>query len=774
MRTFFKSILRIGNSTLNLTANRAIRIGFIFTLFISIAPVVLSAQNTAEDPSLLNLERIYSDREFTTEGIRSLKWLEGGAGYMMIEPSANGPGEDIVQYTLPGGEREVVVSARQLTPQNSGTPLKVSDYEWSADKSKLLIFTNTERVWRYDTRGDYWVLNTDTGALTKLGGSQAKPSTLMFTKFSPQGDRVAYVREHNLYVEHLDTRKIVPLTQDGSEDIINGTFDWVYEEEFGARDGFRWSPDGTSIAYWRLDAGGISDFLMINNTDSIYSYTIPVEYPKVGTTPSECKVGVIPAGGGETIWMKVPGDLHNNYIPRMEWAASSDELILQRLNRKQNINRVMLGDIETGQVQTIFTDRDSAWVVVVDDWKWYNNGRQFTWVSEQDGWKHIYSISRDGNKVQKLTPWPFDVIDILNIDTRGGWLYYIASPDDPTRRYLYRSRLDASGKPQRLTPGNQPGTHSYNISPGAGWAIHRYSSAGTPPIVSLVQLPGHKTQRVLADNNELKEKLAKLKQKPVEFFRVDTGNGVLLDGYMMKPYNFDPSKKYPVLFHVYGEPAGQTVLDRWGGSTYLWHLMFTQQGYIIMSVDNRGTPAPRGRRWRKSIYGQIGIISSKDQAAAARQIIENYSFVDSSRIGIWGWSGGGSMTLNMMFRYPGIYKTGMSVAPVADQHLYDNIYQERYMGLPWENEKGYKEGSPVTHARNLEGNLLIVHGTGDDNVHYQNTEILVNELIRHNKIFSMMSYPNRSHGIYEGENTSRHVREILTWYLKNNLPAGGR
>lgn len=748
-------------------------LGILIIIISFLIPFELHAQVETQEQSLLSLERIFSSREFSTEGTGSLKWLEDGTGFTRVEPAENGQGVQIVQYLLPGGQRSVVVTAEQLTPEGRESSLGIWDYTWSPDKSKLLIFTNTERVWRYHTRGDYWVLNLETDELQKLGGDEAKPSTLMFTKFAPKGNRVAYVREHNIYVEHLASGRITQLTDDGSEDIINGTFDWAYEEEFGARDGFRWSPDGRSIAYWRLDASGIRDFLMINNTDSLYSFTIPVEYPKVGTTPSECKVGVVSANGGKTTWMKLSGDLHNNYVSRMEWAASSDEIILQRLNRKQNTNRVMIGDAGTGELETIYTDKDSAWVSVVDDWKWYNNGSEFTWLSERDGWKHLYSISRNGEEVQKLTPWPFDIINIENIDTGGGWIYYIASPDDPTQRYLYRSRLDGTGKPQRLSPSNQPGTHSYDISPDAKWAIHTYSSFGTPPVTSLIELPSHRKVRTLADNQELRNKLQELERRSAEFFRVDIGE-VELDGYMMKPPDFDPNKEYPVLFYVYGEPAGQTVLDRWGGSTYLWHLMLTQKGYIVMSVDNRGTPAPRGRQWRKSIYEKIGIISSHDQAAAAQEIIGAYPFVDSDRIGIWGWSGGGSMTLNMLFRYPDIYKTGMAVAPVADQHLYDNIYQERYMGLPWENEEGYRKGSPVTYAKNLEGNLLLMHGTGDDNVHYQNSEVLINELIKQNKTFTMMPYPNRSHGIYEGENTSRHVREMLTWYLLKNLPAGGR
>lgn len=743
----------------------------LFALIICEA-LTVTAQSNKEKPSLLTLEGIFSSSEFNTESAGSLKWLKDGSGYTRIEAAESGEGKVIAAYHLPGRERSIMVSTDDLKPEGYDSSLRIEDYKWSKDKSKLLIFTNSKRVWRYNTKGDYWVLDMDDHELQKLGGAEAQSSSLMFAKFSPDANRVAYVRGHNIYVEHLESGKIVQLTDDGSEDIINGTFDWAYEEEFNARDGFRWSPDGKKIAYWHLDASGIRDFLMINNTDSLYSYTIPVEYPKVGTTPSAAKVGVVSAKGGETTWMKLDGSLHNNYIPRMKWAASSDEVILQRLNRKQNRNRVLLGDASTGELETIFIDQDSAWVEVVNDWRWFDDGQRFTWVSERDGWRHVYSISRKGD-IKKLTPWPFDIISIEHIDAQGGWLYYIAAPDNPTQRYLYRSRMDGSGKPQRLSPANQPGTHSYNISPNAQWAIHSYSTAGKPPVFSLIQLPEHQTISVLVDNSDLNKKLDRIKRKPVDFFRVDIGE-VKLDGFMIKPPNFNPDKKYPVLFYVYGEPWKQTVLDRWGGKRYLWHLMLAQKGYIVMSVDNRGTPAPRGRAWRKSIYKKIGILSSKDQAAAAKKIIDTYPFVDQSRIGIWGWSGGGSMTLNMMFRYPDIYKTGMSVAPVTDQHLYDNIYQERYMGLPWENEEAYQKGSPVNFAQNLKGNLLLVHGTGDDNVHYQNAEILINELIKQNKVFTMMPYPNRSHGIYEGENTSRHLRKILTWYLMENLPAGGQ
>ncbi len=736
----------------------------------------LSAPAQTADSTLLTLERIFSSREFTGEIFGPAHWLADGSGYTTLERSPEvRRARDIVRYDLQSGRREVLMSAQKLMPANNDSAAGILDYQWSTDGQQLLIFANTKRVWRQNTRGDYWVLHLATGKLQKLGG-EAKPSTLMFAKFSPNGSRVAYVREHNIYVENLADHEILQLTQDGSRTIINGTFDWVYEEEFGLRDGFRWSPDGNRIAYWQLDAAGVRDFLMINNTDSLYSFTVPVQYPKAGTTNSACRVGVVSASGGATRWMEIAGDSRNNYIARMEWAANSDEIIIQHLNRLQNTLQIMLGEAATGRVRTIFTDRDSAWVEVVDDLQWLDHGKHFTWVSERDGWRHVYLISRDGKSVRLITPGAFDVENIVCIDEKGGWLYYTASPENPTQRYLYRMRLEGKGKAERLTPAALSGTNAYDVSADAQWALHTHSTINAPPVTKLVRLPQHEAVRELMSNKNLRAHTSALKQQPAEFFRVNIGNGIELDGWMIKPPDFEPSQRYPVLFHVYGEPAGQTVLDRWGGRNRLWHLMLAQQGYIVMSVDNRGTPAPRGREWRKCIYGQIGILASQDQAAACR-VIRQWAFVDSTRIAIWGWSGGGSMTLNMLFRHPELYDTGMSVAPVADQRYYDTIYQERYMGLPQDNQLGYKNGSPLTFAGNLKGNLLLVHGTGDDNVHYQNAEALVNALISANKPFTMMSYPNRSHGIFEGRNTSLHLYELLTRYLREKTPpgtAGGR
>ena len=742
----------------------------LFVIFLYIQPVV--AQET--DKSILTIDRLFKKPEFRGEKFGPARFLDKGESYTTLEKSETvKKAKDIIKYDTESGDRTILVSAELLIPKGDTTALSISNYEWSTDKNMLLIFTNTQRVWRYKTRGDYWVLNLKTQNLLKLGGD-APVSSLMFAKFSPDNENVAYVSKHNVFAQNLSDGKITQLTFDGSNTTINGTFDWVYEEELSNRDGFRWSPDSKYISYWQLDASGIGEFLMINTTDSVYSYTIPVQYPKVGTKNSDCRVGVISAEGGKTVWMKVPGDMRNDfYIARMDWAKTSDEIYIQRLNRPQNKLEIMLCNIETGDVQTILTETDDAWIDINDDMHWFNEGENFTWVSERDGWRHMYVVSRDGKDVKLITSGNFDVIKVSSIDFENGWIYYIASPNNPTQRYLFRVSLDGNGNIEQITPKAFSGINSYQISDGSNYAIHTYSNINTPSIKDLVELPNHKVIRNLVANKKLSEKITALKKIPTEFLKVDIGGGILLDGWMIKPPDFDPSKKYPVLFYLYGHPAGQTVLDRWSGGS-LWYWMLAQHGYIVISVDNRGTPAPRGRAFRKYIYKDVGTLASIDQAEAMKEIINKYSFVDPERIGVWGWSGGAVSTLNLMFRYPDIFSVGMAVAPVTDERLYDTIYMERYMGLLKDNEEGYIQSAAVTYAKDLKGKLLVVHGTGDDNVHYQNTEKLINELIKYNKPFTMMSYPNRSHGIYEGKGTRLHLWSLLTSFLESNLPAGGR
>jgi dipeptidyl-peptidase 4 len=444
-------------------------------------------------------------------------------------------------------------------------------------------------------------------------------------------------------------------------------------------------------------------------------------------------------------------------------------VMIQQLNRLQNSNTVWVGNTKTMALKNILTDKDEAFLDIHDNIVWLDNTKSFTWTSEKDGWMHLYKVSRDGKEMNLITKGNFDVVNINCIDPVGGFVYYIASPENFTQRYLYRSRLDGNGDAERVSPADMTGQHSYQISADAKYAIHSFENATTPRRISLINLNTHQEIKLLEDNAALKAKMNELGLRNKEFFKVDIGD-VVLDAWMIKPINFDPQKKYPLLVHVYGEPAGSTVQDNWGTGDNLWHQYLSNQlGYIVVSIDNRGTRVPRGRDFRKCIYRQIGLMAADDQAKAAKKIVATYSFVDEKRIGIWGWSGGGQMTLHCMFRYADVYKTGIAVSFVSLQTLYDNIYQERYMGLPNDNVAGYRDGSPLTHAGKLEGNLMIIHGTGDDNVHYQNFEMLANELIKNNKLFTMLSYPMRDHGISQGKNTTLHMRRSMEKFWKDNL-----
>lgn len=717
------------------------------------------------------LGRIFQDGAFTPPAFGPARWMADGAAYTTVEPSGPSGGSDLVRYDAVTGARSVLVASSRLVPPGASSPLALADYAWSADGTRLLVFTNTRRVWRQHTRGDYWVLHVASGRLQQLGGG-APEASLMFAKFSPDGTRVAYVRGHDLYVERLADGRVTALTTSGSETTINGTSDWVYEEELGVRDGFRWSPDGTRLAYWQFDTTGVGVFSLVNNTDSVYPVVTRIPYPKPGTTNSAVRIGVVSAEGGATTWMATPGDPRDDYLARLEW-KDARTLAIQQLNRLQNQQDLLTADAATGAVTRTFRDRSETWLDVVDQVRWVDEGRRFLWTSERDGWRHVYVADAEGGATSLVTRFEADILQLAGTDATHAWVYVTASPADPTASYLYRARVDGQGAPERLTPADQPGTHTYRLAPGGRLAFHTWSRFDVPPVTDVVELPSHRVVRTLTDTTALRTALAPLLQPPVEFFTVDAG-GVSMNGWMLKPSTFDPSRRYPLLVHVYGEPASQTVVDRWAGNTGLFHRALAEAGYVVVSLDNRGTPAPKGAAWRKSVYGAVGDLSSRDQAAGVRALVARHAFLDGTRVGVWGWSGGGSNTLNAMFRFPEVFHVGVSVAPVPDQTLYDTIYQERYMGLPSGNAAGYRLGSPIHYAEGLQGRLLLIHGSGDDNVHVQGTERLANRLIELGKPFDMMIYPNRTHAIAEGAGTTVHVYRKIAGYFLDHLPAGPR
>ena len=709
-------------------------------------------------------------------------WNENETGYYTIKEN------NIVLVSTKGKGDKIILSSSQIKN------LEIESFSFSQNKNKVLIFTESVKVWRYNTRGDYWVYDFSKGELQKLGRDMSS-SSLMFAKFSPDANFVAYVSKEksesgirtsstsvNIYLENLQDRSIKKLTSSkGTKKLINGTFDWVYEEEFGCRDGFIFNEDGSRIAFWQIDANQVRDFYMINNTDSIYSYTIPVEYPKVGEDLSPARIGVINLSNEKTTWMNIPGEQNKFYLPRMTWMPGRNDLMIQQLNRKQNHSKIYIANSDSGETELLMEEKDDAWVdlrsswpyQVQAGWKFINDGKEFLYTTEKDGWSHIYRFNIASKSEYLVTKGNYDVVKPLAYDEKNESVYFIASPENPTERYLYKTSAKGDGKLIRVTPEILEGSHNYQISTKGKYAFHSFSNYFTRPMQAIVSLPNHKF--INEEQNMIKKyEPEKKEDHPLEFFEITTIDDVTMEGWIVKPKNLDKNKKYPVLFYFYSEPAGQTGVNRYGaGNNSLYDGNLGEDGYVYVTFDGRGTPSPKGRAWRKAIYRNIGRINVRDMAMGAKAVFEKYEFIDTSRVAVHGWSGGGTATLNCLFQYPEIFHTGIAAAAVANQLTYDNIYQERYMGDPKESYQDYVDGSPIKYAKNLKGNLLYIHGTGDDNVHYQNAEMLANELIKHKKVFYMLSYPNRSHGIRE-DGAYPHVRLMFTDFLRKNCPPGGR
>ena len=709
-------------------------------------------------------------------------WNENETGYYSIKNN------NIVLVSTRGKEDKIILSSTQINN------IKIESFSFSQSKNKILLFTKSVKVWRYNTRGDYWVYDFNKNQVQKLGREMSS-SSLMFAKFSPDENFVGYVSKEksesgfrnsstsvNIYLENLENREIKKLTSsNGTKKLINGTFDWVYEEEFGCRDGFIFSEDGSRIAFWQIDANQVRDFYMINNTDSIYSYTIPVEYPKVGEDLTPARIGVINLIDEKITWMKVPGEQNKFYLPRMTWMPGRNDLMIQQLNRKQNHSKIYIANSNNGETELLMEEKDDAWVdlrsswpyQVQAGWKFINEGKEFLYTTEKDGWSHIYRFNISSKSEYLVTKGDYDVVKPLAYDERNEIVYFIASPENPTERYLYKTSAKGNGSLIRVTPNVLEGSHNYQISTKAKYAFHSFSNYFTRPMQAIITLPNHKF--INDDQNMIKKfDASKKEEHPLEFFQITTVDDVTMEGWIVKPKNLNKNKKYPVLFYFYSEPAGQTGVNRYGaGNNGLYDGSLGDDGYVYVTFDGRGTPSPKGRAWRKAIYRNIGRINVRDMAMGAKAVFEKYDFIDTSRVAVHGWSGGGTATLNCLFQYPEIFHTGIAVAAVANQLTYDNIYQERYMGDPKESYQDYVDGSPIKYAKNLEGNLLYIHGTGDDNVHYQNAEMLANELIKHKKVFYMLSYPNRSHGIRE-DDAYPHVRLMFTDFLRKNCPPGGR
>lgn len=715
-------------------------------------------------------------------------WNKDGNSYTTVENNS------IVEVTLPALTKTPLVSADQLAPlglsgreRNTGArgPRGGGElsYQFSEEHSKVLLLSKPVREY-HNTFYNAWVFDRKTSTLTPIAQTH-----ILNVKISPDGSKVAYVYNNNIYsVDITGASTATPataLTTDGNDQLLNGWFDYAYSEELYCIDGFRWSPDSKSIAYWQNDLSKVGLFYMINNTDSIYPKIIPIPFSKVGEPIAKARIGVVTLATHTTKWMNIEGDPGSHYLARMEWTPDGNHLITQQFNRAQNNSKLVLSDPASGASKVIYNESDEAWIDLKafwshsggTDWDWIENGKAFLWVSERDGWRHIYRITLDGQETL-LTKGNFDVTSVSGCDEKKGYLYFGASPENATQRYLYRAALNpahgagtsarAADAPVRVTP-DLAGTHTYSLSPNGRWAQHSFSSHLYAPATEWIALPENKP---LVEADAISKHLTPTPLgKQTTFFQLTTTDGVTMDAWMIKPASFDSTKKYPIVFYTYSEPVGATVTDV--ASVARANFFNVDSGYIFISVEGRGAQTPKGRAWRKSIYKSVGWINVNDQAAACREILK-WAFVDKERVAVFGSSGGGSTTQNLLFRYPELYKVGLASAGVPNQLIYNTIYEERFMGVLPENRDAYIKCSPITYAKGLQGHLLIMHGTGDHNVNYQGEEMLLNELIKYNRQFQFMPYPNRTHGITEGEGTIQHKTTLMANFLRQYCPPGGR
>ena len=725
----------------------------------ALVPGYTTALAHAQQKLPLTLEDIWAKPTFRAAAVPGFNWMNDGRYYSALDAGS------LVQYEVTTGKAaQTLVTAAELQLPGTDKPLAVDGYSFNADEQKILFTTATEPIYRRSARASYYVFDRGSKKLTPLsaGGKQG------YATYSPDGRRVAFTRDNNLYVTDLATMRETAVTTNGvKNNLINGSADWVYEEEFGFAQGFFWSPDSKQIAYYTFDESQVPEYDM-QEWGGLYPKENRFKYPKAGEKNSVVLVSSYDVASARTVKMDV-GPVADQYIPRVQWTQVPNLLSIQRLNRLQNKLEILHGDAGTGQTRVVLTDTNPAYVEINDDLNYLPGGKQFLFTSEKDGYQHLYLHDMDGRAVRQLTKGNWEISAINGFDPKTGFVYFTSTEGSALQRHLYRVNLKGGGK-QRISEAGT-GTDVVNLSPDTKYFLNTHSAAGVPAVVSLREGSSGKLVKTLEDNAKLRQTLAQYDLGKQEFFTFKTTEGVELNAYVLKPANFDPAKKYPVLMHVYGGPSfgsssSQTVLDTYGGANYLWHQLLAQQGYLVVSVENRGTSG-RGSAFRKATYANLGKLETIDQGEGAKYLA-TLPYVDKARIGIWGWSYGGYMSSLAMTKNADLFKLGIAVAPVTNWRYYDTVYTERYLKTPQENPGGYDDNSPVQFAQNLKGKFLLVHGTGDDNVHFQNSIAFVDALIKANKDYQTLYYPNRNHGI-GGGNTRLHLYRQMTNFVTQNL-----
>ena len=731
-------------------------INLFFLSLLTILPSVLLSQS---EKKTISLEDIYKNRKFSSKSVYGLQSMADGDHYCQMKKDSL----NVYEYET-GKYTATIVFAKELIPAGDTTPIEMGSFQFSADEQKILFATKDEPIYRRSSKAEYYVFDLKTKQLFPLSNNGKQ----RLATFSPDGSKVAFVRDNNLFVTDLASRISHPasatetrITTDGKpNEIINGATDWVYEEEFEFSQAYFWSPDSRKIAFYRFNESKVKEYQLTYYGD-LYPEQYKYKYPKAGEDNSMVGINIYNLDSGKTSPVDI-GSETDIYIPRIKWTQDPDCLALYRMNRHQNKLELLLAESATGKTHVIYTEENKYYIEINDHWDFLKNGKEFILTSEKDGFRHIYLYDLKGNQVRQITSGNWEVLDVLGVDEKNEMIYYSSTEIAATGKDIYSIRLDGKKKTKiSAKPGTTVATFSKNFK----WFLSRWSDINTPSFYSICNSDG-KEVRVLQDNAKLKETISAYNFTKAEFFTIKTSDGVLLNAMMLKPPDFDPLKKYPVLFTNYGGPGSQTVNNSWGAFSS-WNQLWAQKGIIVVSVDNRGTGG-RGEEFKKCTYLQLGKFETADQIEAAKYM-GTLPYVDKARIGMWGWSFGGYLTLSCITKGADYFSFGIAVAPVTNWKYYDNIYTERYMRTPKENNAGYEDNSPVNHAAELKGRLLIIHGMADDNVHPQNTYDMVTALVAADKQFESQFYPNSNHGIYTGKNTSFHLYKRMTDFILSNL-----
>jgi dipeptidyl-peptidase-4 len=718
--------------------------------------LLISTSVFGQSKKMFTLEDVFKKGTFSTKGMRGLRSMQDGNTYLSVETDEKTKVRYVAKNNyLDGKQNSILFKETDLVYKGDTLPISTN---FNDNETKILIPVGEEAIYRRSSKANYFVYDLLSKKITEVSAKGKQ----LFATFSPDGNSVAFVRDNNLFVKNLLNGEEKQLTSDGkNNEVINGRSDWVYEEEFSFAQAFYWSPDGKKIAFYKFNEKEVPEFSM-TMFDGLYPTEYKYKYPKPGEKNAIISIHVYDLASSNTKTVDI-GTESDQYIPRIRWTQDANTVCVLRMNRHQNKVEYLLANASTGATKTMMTETDKYYVdIEKEQLTFLNNGKQFINVSEKDGFNHIYLYDLSGKQIAQITKGAWEVSDIYGIDQKNGLVYYQSSESSPLQRDVYVIGLNGKGKRKIST---QAGTNTASFSTTFNYYILANSSAKSPSYVSLHTNKGA-VIRVLEDNAKAKAKFAEYQLSPTEFFSLTTSEGVNLNGYMIKPADFDPNKKYPVFMYVYGGPGSQNVVDSWGASRNMWFNYLAQKGYIIACVDNRGTGL-RGAEFKKMTYQNLGHYETIDQIEAAKWLAKQ-SYVDGSRIGIWGWSYGGYMSSLCITKGADTFKMAIAVAPVTTWRYYDSIYTERYLRTPQENAKGYDENSPINFADKLKGKFLLIHGTADDNVHFQNSVMFSEALIQANKSFEQAYYPNKNHGIFGG-NTTIQLYTKMTDFILNNL-----